>query len=86
MRGSSQPYRRSATRLKSTTRHEKTNVMAMITGVSLARIELMRSEPMPGTRKICSVMTAPGEDAGDLQRDQRDHRDQRIAHDVLDDR
>ncbi len=33
--------------------------MAMITGVSLARIEVIRSEPMPGTRKICSVMTAP---------------------------
>ena len=34
-------------------------MMAMITGVSLARIALISSEPMPGTRKICSVMTAP---------------------------
>ena len=31
----------------------------MITGVSFDRIELIRSEPMPGTRKICSVTTAP---------------------------
>jgi hypothetical protein len=31
----------------------------MITGVSLARIALISSEPMPGTRKICSVITAP---------------------------
>ena len=49
----------SATRLKSTTRHENTKVMAMITGVSLDRMEVIRSEPMPGTRKICSVTTAP---------------------------
>ena len=59
MRGSSHPYRRSAARLKSTTSPEKTKVMAMITGVSLARMDVMRSEPMPGTRKICSVITAP---------------------------
>ncbi len=31
----------------------------MITGVSLAKIALISSEPMPGTRKICSVMIAP---------------------------
>ena len=31
----------------------------MITGVSLARMELISSDPMPGTRKICSVTMAP---------------------------
>ncbi len=31
----------------------------MTTGVSLERMALISSEPMPGTRKICSVMTAP---------------------------
>ena len=31
----------------------------MITGVSFDRIELISREPMPGTRKICSVTTAP---------------------------
>ena len=45
--------------MKSTTRHENTKVIAMITGVSLARIEVMSRDPMPGTRKICSVITAP---------------------------
>ena len=39
-------------------------MIAMITGVSLARIDVMRSEPIPGTRKICSVMTAPVKIAG----------------------
>src|SRR4029450_616094 len=54
----------SATRLKSTTSAEKTKVMAMITGVSLARMELMRSDPIPGTRKICSGMRAPAKIVG----------------------
>jgi hypothetical protein len=36
----------------------------MITGVSLARMELIRSEPIPGTRKICSVTMAPPKMAG----------------------
>ena len=36
----------------------------MITGVSLARIALISSEPMPGTRKICSVTMAPPNTAG----------------------
>ena len=36
----------------------------MMTGVSLARIELIKSDPMPGTRKICSVMIAPPNTAG----------------------
>ena len=31
----------------------------MMTGVSLARIDVISSEPMPGTRKICSVTIAP---------------------------
>ena len=46
-------------RLNSRTSAEKTKVMDMITGVSLERMELISNEPMPGTRKICSVMTAP---------------------------
>ena len=46
------------------TRHEKTNVTAMITGVSFARIASISSEPMPGTRKICSVTMAPPKIAG----------------------
>ena len=36
----------------------------MTTGVSLARIELISSEPMPGMRKICSVTMAPPKMAG----------------------
>jgi hypothetical protein len=46
------------------TRHAKTKVTAMITGVSLARIELMSSDPIPGMRKICSVTMAPPNTAG----------------------
>jgi len=46
------------------TRHEDTNATPMITGVSLAWIELIRSEPIPGTRKICSVTTAPANRVG----------------------
>jgi hypothetical protein len=41
------------------TRQAKTNDTAMMTGVSLARIDEMSSEPMPGTRNICSVTMAP---------------------------
>ena len=51
-------------RLKKTTRQEKTKVTAMITGVSLARIASISSDPMPGTRKICSVTSAPPNTAG----------------------
>ena len=36
----------------------------MMTGVSLARIALISSEPMPGMRKICSVTIAPPKIAG----------------------
>src|SRR5437660_1279621 len=54
----------SAIRLKAMTRQANTKVTAMITGVSLARIELISSEPMPGTRKICSVTIAPPNTAG----------------------
>jgi hypothetical protein len=43
----------SAKRLKMTTRQANTNVTAMMTGVSLARMEVISSEPMPGIRKIC---------------------------------
>ena len=46
------------------TRHANTNVTAMITGVSLARMALIKSEPMPGTRKICSVTSAPPKTPG----------------------
>ena len=49
----------SATSLNSDHQDEKTNVMAMMTGVSFARMELISSEPMPGTRKICSVTRRP---------------------------
>jgi hypothetical protein len=31
----------------------------MITGVSLRRMASISSDPMPGTRKICSVTMAP---------------------------
>ena len=31
----------------------------MTTGVSFDRIDVIRREPMPGTRKICSVTSAP---------------------------
>ena len=72
-------------RLNRTTRQANTKVTAMMTGVSLARIALISSEPMPGMRKICSVTMAPPKIAGHLQRDQRHHRDQRVAHHVLDD-
>ena len=71
--------------VEGTTRHENTKVMAMITGVSLDRIDAMSSEPMPGTRKICSVTTAPVKMVRDLERDQRDHRDEGVADHVLDD-
>ena len=54
----------SASRLNRITRIAKTNVTAMITGVSFARIALMRRDPMPGTRKICSVTIAPPKIAG----------------------
>ena len=33
--------------------------MAITTGVSFARIAEISREPIPGTRKICSVTTAP---------------------------
>jgi hypothetical protein len=46
------------------TRHEKTNVTAITTGVSLRRIASIRSEPIPGTRKICSVTIAPPNTCG----------------------
>ena len=36
----------------------------MMTGVSFARIALIKSEPIPGTRKICSVTIAPPKIAG----------------------
>ena len=36
----------------------------MITGVSLRRIASISSEPMPGTRKICSVTIAPPNTCG----------------------
>ena len=39
----------------------------MITGVSLARIALINSDPMPGTRKICSVTIAPPKTIGMLR-------------------
>ena len=54
----------------------------MMTGVSLARIAAISSEPMPGTRKICSVMMAPPNTIGICSGDQRHHRDQRVAHHV----
>ena len=57
----------------------------MITGVSLRWMASISSEPMPGTRKICSVMMAPPNTAGIGQRDQRHDRDQRVAHHVLQD-
>jgi hypothetical protein len=53
--------------------------------VSLERMEEIRSEPMPGMRKICSVTMAPPNTGGHLQRDQGDDRDQGVAHRVLDD-
>jgi len=53
--------------------------MDMITGVSLERMELMSKDPMPGTRKICSVMTAPREDAGDLEGDEGHHGDESVS-------
>jgi len=46
------------------TRQANTNVTAIITGVSLARIELISSDPIPGIRKICSVTMAPPNNAG----------------------
>jgi len=46
-------------RLKRTTRQANTKVTPITTGVSFARIEEIKSEPMPGTRKICSVTMAP---------------------------
>ena len=46
------------------TRQANTKVTAMITGVSLARIELISSAPMPGMRKICSVTMAPPNTVG----------------------
>ena len=51
-------------RLHAITSAEKTKVTAITTGVSLANMELMIREPMPGTRKICSVTMAPPKMAG----------------------
>ena len=39
-------------------------VIAMMTGMSLFWIEVISSEPMPGTRKICSVISAPEKTVG----------------------
>ena len=57
----------------------------MMTGVSLARIALISSEPMPGNAEDLLGDDRAAEDRRHLQRDQRHHRDQRVAHDVLDD-
>ena len=43
----------------------------MITGVSLARMELISSDPMPGMRKICSVTIGASEHGRHRQRYQR---------------
>jgi hypothetical protein len=41
------------------TRAANTKVTPITTGVSLVRIDEISSEPIPGTRKICSVTMAP---------------------------
>ena len=40
------------------------NVTATTTGVSLFSIERISRSPIPGTRKICSVITAPAKTLG----------------------
>ncbi len=65
------------------TRQAKTNVTAMITGVSLARIALISSEPIPGHAEDLLGHDSAAEHDRHLQGDQRHHRDQCVAHDVL---
>ena len=54
----------SAIRLNMTTSTENVTRIAMMTGMSLFCIEVISSEPMPGTRKICSVISAPENTVG----------------------
>ena len=58
---------------------------AMITGVSLARMASISSEPMPGNAEDLLGDDGAAEDRRHLQRHQRHDRDQRVAHHVLDD-